>query len=80
MGGEITGAGNEDVPAVVGVAPDGELPDSRFQYLVSMKARVLPQHRVRERGDQRPRRMAKLKMPPQPLRTLAWNAGRRSLR
>ena len=63
MGGEIAGDRNENVPALVGVAPDGELPDSRFQYLVGMKARVLPQHRMRERGDQRLRRMAKLKMP-----------------
>ena len=63
MGGEISGDCNEDLPALVGVAPDGELPDSRFQYLVSMKARVLPQHRMRERGDQRSRRMAKLKLP-----------------
>ena len=27
---------NEDVPALVGVAPHGELPDSRFQHLISM--------------------------------------------
>jgi len=53
MGGVISGDRNEDVPALVSVAPDGELPDSRFQYLVRMKARVLPQHRMRERGDQR---------------------------
>src|SRR5271166_2998796 len=71
MGGEISGDRNEDVPALVGVAPDGELPDSRFQYLVSMKARVLPQHRMRERGDQRLRRMAKRKMPRhEPCRTI----------
>src|SRR5271165_2306778 len=63
MGGEISGDRNEDMPALVGVAPDGELPHSRFQCLVSVKARVLPQYRMRERGDQRLRRMAKLKMP-----------------
>ena len=28
MGGEIAGDRNEDVPALVGVAPNGELPDS----------------------------------------------------
>ena len=62
-GRRISGDRNGNVPALVGVAPDRELPDSRFQYLVGMKARVLPQHRMRERSDQRLRRMAKLKMP-----------------
>ena len=71
MGGEISGDRNEDLPALVGVAPDCELPGSRFQYLVSMKARVLPQHRMRERVDQRLRRMAKLEMPRhEPCRTI----------
>src|SRR5271166_1364802 len=71
MGGKISGDRNEDLPALVGVAPDGELPDSRFQYLVGMKPRVLPQHRMRQRGDQRLRRMAKLKMPRhEPRRTI----------
>ena len=63
MGGEIAGDRNEDVPALIGVAPDGELPDSRLQHLVGMKARVFPQHRMRERGDQRLRRMAKPEVP-----------------
>ena len=36
-----SGDRNEDVPALVGVAPYGELPDSRFQYLAGTKARVL---------------------------------------
>ena len=52
MGCEITGDRDEDVPALVGAAPDGELPDSRLQHLVGMKARVFPQHRMGERGDQ----------------------------
>ena len=63
MGGEISGDRNEDAPALIGVAPDGELPDSRLQHLVAMKARVFPQHRMRERCDQCPRRMAELEMP-----------------
>ena len=63
MGGEISGDRNEDVPALVGVLPDGELPDSRLQHLVGMKARVFPQHCMRKRGDQRLRRMAELEMP-----------------
>ena len=44
-------------------APDGELPDSRLQHLVGMKARIFPQHCMRKRGDQRLRRMAELEMP-----------------
>jgi len=63
MGGEIAGDRNKDVPALVGVAPDRELPDSRLQHLVGMKARVFPQHRMREGGDQRLRRMAKRQVP-----------------
>src|SRR5271165_178478 len=63
MGCEITGDRDEDVPALVGAAPDGELPDSRLQLLVGMEARVFPQHRMGERGDQRLRRMAELEMP-----------------
>ena len=63
MGGEIAGDRDEDVPALVGVAPDGELPDPRLQHLVGMEARVFPQHRMRERGDQRLRRMAKRQVP-----------------
>ena len=63
MRGEIAGDRNEDVPALVGVAPDGELPDPRLQHLVGMEARVFPKHRMRERRDQRLRRMAKRQMP-----------------
>ena len=53
MGGEKSGDRNQDVPTLIGVAPDGELPDSRLQHLVGMEARVFPQHCMRERGDQR---------------------------
>src|SRR4029077_10743752 len=38
MGREIAGNRNEDVPALVGVAPRGELPDSRLQHLIGMEA------------------------------------------
>ena len=63
MSGKIAGSRNEDVPAFVGVAPDSELPDSRLQHLIGMKARIFAQRRTRERGDQRLRRMAELEMP-----------------
>ena len=63
MGREIAGNRNEDVPALVGVAPYGELPDSRLQHLIGMEACIFAQHRTRERGDQRLRRMAEREMP-----------------
>ena len=45
------------------VRPPGELPDSRLQHLIGMEARILAQHRMRQRGDQRLRRMAEREMP-----------------
>ena len=63
MGRKIADNRNEDVPAPVGVAPCGELPDSRLQHLIAMKACIFAQHRTRERRDERPRGMAKREMP-----------------
>jgi hypothetical protein len=63
VGGEISGDRDEDVPALVGVAPNGELPDPRLQHLVRMEAGIFPQHRPRERGDQRLGRMALRQVP-----------------
>jgi hypothetical protein len=40
------------VPALVAVAPCGELPDSRLQHLIGMEACIFAQQRTRERGDQ----------------------------
>ena len=51
MGRKIAGDRNEDVPALVGVAPRGELPDSRLQHLIGMEACIFAQQRPRERGD-----------------------------
>jgi hypothetical protein len=62
MSRKIAGSRNEDVPAFVAVAPDGELPDRRLQHLIGMKARIFAQHRMRERRDQRLRRMTELEM------------------
>jgi hypothetical protein len=45
---QITGDRNQDAPALVGVAPNGELSDPRFQHLVGMEARVLAGHCQRE--------------------------------
>ena len=65
MGGEISGDRDEDVPALIGVAPKGELPDPRLQHLVRMEAGIFPKHRPRERGDQHLRRnsMTRLNAP-----------------
>jgi hypothetical protein len=65
MRGEIAGDRDEDAPAFIRVAPEGELPDPRLQHLVGVEARVFPEHRARERGDQRLRRMAKRQVPRQ---------------
>ena len=58
MRGEIAGDCDEDASALVGVAPDSELPDSRLQYLVGMEGCIFPKHGPRECGDQRLWRMA----------------------
>src|SRR6266436_9106809 len=63
MGRQIAGNCDEDVPALVRVAPRAELPDSRLQHLIRMEACIFAQHRMRERGDQRLRRMAEREMP-----------------
>ena len=63
MGRQIAGNRDEDVPALVRVAPRAELPDSRLQHLIRMETCILAQHRMRERGDQRLRRMAEREMP-----------------
>jgi hypothetical protein len=41
---QIAGDRNQDVPALVGVAPNGELSDARFQHLAEMEAGVLAEH------------------------------------
>src|SRR6266480_6232197 len=63
MGRQIAGNRDEDVPTLVRVAPRAELPDSRLQYLIRMEACIFAQRRMRERGDQRLRRMAAREMP-----------------
>ena len=63
VGEWAAGDRDEDVPALVGVAPNGELPDPRLQHLVRMEAGIFPKRRARERGDQRLRRMAIRQVP-----------------
>jgi hypothetical protein len=41
----------------------GELANSGLQHLIGVEARILTQRRARERGDQRPRRVAEREMP-----------------
>ena len=58
MGSEITGDGDEDMPAFVGVAR-AELSHAGVQRLVGMETCVLAQQRPRQRGDQRLHRVTK---------------------
>ena len=44
MGRQIAGNRDEDVPALVRVAPRAELPDSRLQHLIRMEACIFAQH------------------------------------
>ena len=60
---EIAGDRDQDAPAFIRVAPEGELPDPRLQHLAGAEPRVFPKHRERERGDQRLWRMAKRQVP-----------------
>ena len=62
MGREIAGDGNEDVAALVGVAPYAKLPDAGLQHLIGVEARIFAQHRAGERGNQRLRRVAERKV------------------
>jgi hypothetical protein len=70
---QIAGNRNEDVPALVRVTPYGGLADSRLQHLVGVEAGVLAQHRKRQGGDRRLRRMAdrEVTMHPRPKQTSA---------
>jgi hypothetical protein len=42
---QVAGNRNEDAPAFVGVAPRGDLPDSRLQHLIGMEASIFAQQR-----------------------------------
>ena len=43
MGSEIAGDGDENVPALVGIAPLAELPHAGVQHLVGMETCILAQ-------------------------------------
>jgi hypothetical protein len=63
MGRKITGDRNKDLSALVCIAPDGELPNSRLQHLIAVEAGIFAQNRPRERSDQCLWRIAELEMP-----------------
>jgi len=46
VGCKIASDRNEDVAALVGVAPNSELPDSCIQHLISVEASIFAQHRT----------------------------------
>ena len=58
MSGKVAGHRDQDVPALIGVAPFLELPHACLQHLIGVEAGVLPEQRVRESGDERLGRVA----------------------
>ena len=53
VGCQIPRDANENVPALVAIAPLVKLPHARLEHLVGVKAGILTQERVSERCDQR---------------------------
>ena len=53
MGRKIACDRHENIPPLASIAPDGKLPDTGFEDLIGMKARVFAQHRKSKRRDQR---------------------------
>ena len=51
VGSQIPCDGDEDMPAVIAVAPLAKLPHTRLEHLVGMEARVLPEQRLRKGRD-----------------------------
>src|ERR1700704_782916 len=62
MGGKIAGHHDQDVAALTGIAPPLELGHAGLQPLIGVKARVLAQQRLPQRGDKRARRVAEYEM------------------
>ena len=62
MGSEIAGDSDEDMPALVGIAPLAELPHARVQRLVGMETCVLAQQCPRQRDDQHLHRVTERQM------------------
>ena len=53
MGCQIPRDSQEDVPALVAIAPLVKLPYARLEHLVGVKAGILTEERMRERLNQR---------------------------
>jgi hypothetical protein len=53
VGRQIPRGGNEDMPALVAIAPLVKLPHARLKHLVGVKTGILTEQRVRERRNQR---------------------------
>src|SRR5262249_54092249 len=62
MGGKIAGYGDQDVPALAGVAPFPERAYPGLTHLKGGKPRPHPQQPPPQRGDERPRRVAEYEM------------------
>src|SRR3954468_6244161 len=62
MSRQIAGNRDQDVPALIGVAPFCELPHASLEHLIGVKARILPQQRPPKRSDHGLRWMAQGEM------------------
>src|SRR4051794_15877473 len=62
MSRQVAGNRDQDLPALIGVAPLCELPHASLEHLVGVKARILPQQRPSKRGENGLRGMAQGKM------------------
>ena len=51
MGGKVARHRDQDVPALIGVAPLSELPYARLQHLIGVKAGILAEQPLRESRD-----------------------------
>ena len=51
MGRKVARDRDQDVPALIGVAPLAELPYARLQHLIGVKARILAEQPLRESRD-----------------------------
>src|ERR671939_14438 len=62
MSRQVADNRDQDVPALIGVAPLCELPHASLEHLIGVKTRILPQQRPSKRGDHGLRWMAQGEM------------------
>ncbi len=62
MGCKVARHRDQNVPALIGVAPLAELPHACLQHLMGVEAGILPEQRVRESCDECLGRVAQREM------------------